>query len=891
MNRAIGPYRLDERLGVGGMGEVWAGYDERLDRPVALKRLRPERLHPDQDRRADARERFRREARAVARLRHPAIVQVYDWIEDEGGDWIVMEHVDGRSLRAHLGGGALPARRALEIARDVASVLQAAHGAGIIHRDLKAENVMLTGDGQTGDGEVRVLDFGLAKQTASSDGTPLSTLSTDGQILGTASTMAPEQAMGYAVDARADLFSLGVLLYEMLTGANPFAAAGPVETLARLCTTREEPAHERNPAVPLAVSRLVGRLLEKEPSRRPQSADEVFGTLTALLAQPESFVDTERITARDLGTPLPIDQQSTTTVPTAGPWTPSPSEPTVSVDDPERPPRAPRTLWIVAAVASTAILLAIGMRLLAPAAPPGEMNASAETATGPLLVAVLETEIVDDTTGEQAPSPRRLQAGAIRAGAERALLTVDGARIVPPARGGAVEDPVRLARAVGAGEALVSRLECEADVCQVVLQRIRETDGVLLWSDRFTPASSNLLNLSLEVSDRVRGTYAELGSLDEMNTPSVSDEDFVAFLALRDAEQRGGDDTSASTLLTGLEAIQQSSPRFLDAHLLEASLLRKAFIETRRREDAERALAAVARARALRPGDPRMLKTLATLLRDLGRDEEALPVLEELERLEPGDADVLYIRARRLEKEGHRDQALELMREAVRRQPSWNLYSNLADMSYRAGELDGARAALEAMLERTPDVFSGRSRLAQLELLSGSPERAAELYGELVEERPGETELTNLGVAHLLLGRAADAADAFRRALESAPDSPYALLNLADAELLRGAEDAAATLYSATIEAIDRDPNPDALATVRAQALAHLGRVEEAVGAVQGAVRRAPDNPQIAYEAALVYALVGEETSALLEARRALDGGVDRRWFAFAWFDDLRERL
>lgn len=886
--RAIGPYRLDERLDAGGMGEIWAGYDERLDRPLALKRM-----HSELGGHAGARERFRREARAVARLRHPAIVQVYDWIEDASGDWIVMERVLGYSLRERLAVGPLPTRRALEVARDVAAVLRVAHAAGIIHRDLKAENVMLTGDG-----EVRVLDFGLAKSKASSDGTPLSSLSAEGQILGTLTTMAPEQAMGHTVDARADLFSLGILLYEMLTAARPFAGANAVETLARLCTAHEEPVHQRDSNIPPEVSRLVGRLLEKEPARRPQNAAEVVDTLTAILARhgEHSSADPSppdpRLEQRGDDAEIPIEHRPTLFAPSSDAW--RFSEPPSDVPA-ATARKANRVAWIgavLAIVVTVVVGIVFGVRSRAPqtnipgaASQPGVSQPDKSM----LLVAVMPTRILGDAPGEQEAASHRLQAGAIRAGVERALLAVDGARVIPTTAG--AESPAHLARAVGAEEAFLSQLDCASSFCQVFLQRIRGQDGVLLWSDRFTPATANPLDLSLTVSDRVLGAYAEHGQNGEAPAPPVSQEDFTAFLALTDAERRRGDGFSDAAFLADLEAIQKSSPRFLEAPLFEAFFLRKAFAETRRREDAERALAALTRARALKPEDPRTLKAFVQLLQDLGRDEEASSILATLERLDPGDADVLYHRARALEKAGRRDEALELMREAVRRQPSWNHFSNLADMSYRAGDLNGARAGLEAMLERTPDTFGGRSRLAQLELLSGSPQRAAELYEKLVAQRPGEAELSNLGVARLLLGQADAAAEAFRRALDKAPGSPYAMLNLADAELLRGAEPTAFMLYAETLTAIAQDPNPDALATIRAQALAHLGRVEEAVGDVQRAVRRAPDNPQVAYEAALVYALVGEETSALLEARRALDGGVDRRWFAFAWFDALRDRL
>ena len=290
--QAIGPYRVDERIGRGGMGEVYRGYDARLDRPVALKHVKA-----DAKDHAAARERFRREARALARVRHPAVVEVYDWVEGEDGDWIVMELLEGRSLRSFIEGGPIEVRCAVEIARDVAAGLAAVHAHGIVHRDLKPANVMLIPPGLEDSASVRlsagcasadrvkILDFGLAKRVASMDGASLTeTITEGGQILGTVRFMSPEQATGRRVDPRSDLFSLGVLLYEMLTGVSPFVGDTPIETLTRICTADETPVHRLDPAVPEAVSELVRRLLEKEPERRLQTAAEAAEALDVLAA-------------------------------------------------------------------------------------------------------------------------------------------------------------------------------------------------------------------------------------------------------------------------------------------------------------------------------------------------------------------------------------------------------------------------------------------------------------------------------------------------------------------------------------------------------------------------------------------------------------------------------
>jgi serine/threonine protein kinase len=252
------------------MGQVYRAFDERLERRVALKQILP-------DSAADtlARQRFLREARAAASLNHPAIVQIHDILEVDGCDWIVMELVDGDTLDELVERGALPADRIVALAFELASGLEAAHAEGIVHRDLKAKNVLVNRKGRA-----KILDFGLAKPMQR-DELDVS-ISIAGQVVGTPRAMSPEQATGGEVDHRSDLFSLGTLLYEMATGTSPFTAPGVIATVTRVCTHRQEPAHEVDPAVPRELSALIDRLLEKEPSHRPQTAREVIEALREL---------------------------------------------------------------------------------------------------------------------------------------------------------------------------------------------------------------------------------------------------------------------------------------------------------------------------------------------------------------------------------------------------------------------------------------------------------------------------------------------------------------------------------------------------------------------------------------------------------------------------------
>lgn len=275
----LGPYRLDGILGKGGMGVVYAGYDQRLERSVALKRARRSGIE-----RAEARRRLRLEARSLAQLDHPAIVRIYDIVEDGHEDWIVMERVDGQTLTELVGSDGLYPKRGVELGRQIAEGLAAVHAYGLVHRDLKLGNVMVTNPGGRSTERVKILDFGLAEirsviSSKSPAGVSAALGSPGGALQGTIRAVSPEQILGCAADVRSELFAFGVLLYEMLTGRSPFLGRNIEETANRICTLQQAPISALRPDVPPVLSDLVDELLAKEPELRPQAAGEVVWRL------------------------------------------------------------------------------------------------------------------------------------------------------------------------------------------------------------------------------------------------------------------------------------------------------------------------------------------------------------------------------------------------------------------------------------------------------------------------------------------------------------------------------------------------------------------------------------------------------------------------------------
>jgi eukaryotic-like serine/threonine-protein kinase len=339
-----GRYEIVQHLARGGMAEVFLARDLLLDRPVAIKVLFPEFA-------ADRSfvERFRREARAAANLNHPNIVSTYDWGEEEGTYFIVMEYVEGRTLRQVIReDGPIAPRRAAEIGADIAAALGFAHKNGVIHRDTKPGNVLIGTNGQ-----VKVTDFGIARAAANAQ----DALTQTGAVMGTATYFSPEQAQGRPIDFRSDLYALGIVLYEMVVGRPPFYNENPVAVAYQHVRERPIPPRQHNPKIPVPFEAIVLKSLAKNPVNRYASADELRADLLR-------FRSGKPVLATPAGAPAAGAAVAATTAMTAVDSTQAIPATTAGMAGDGQGPRR-RTGAYVVLLIGLLVLLAAGLFLLA----------------------------------------------------------------------------------------------------------------------------------------------------------------------------------------------------------------------------------------------------------------------------------------------------------------------------------------------------------------------------------------------------------------------------------------------------------------------------------------------------------------------------------------------
>ena len=826
----VAHYQILSELGAGGMGVVYLAEDTRLQRRVAIKFL-PDATNRD----AEARQRFLAEARAASALDHPNVCAIHQVDETpDGRVFMVMGFYEGETLDRTVARGPLGAHRAIELVAQLADGLAAAHARGIVHRDLKPSNLMVTREGT-----LKILDFGLAR-VSDAEG-----LTQTGTSVGTPIYMSPEQVRDSKVDHRSDLWSSGVVLFELLTGTRPFTGTSLAAILYAIA--HDEPLRlGAVPGMPTAgAQRILDRCFQKDPARRHASATELAADLRSEAGRLAGF---EEVATMSVVVPA------------------------------RRPRRSPRVLFAFGAVA----VLALGLWAAKTWVdrPPRETLRVAVPAVLMRGVSAADSLEADLATSNVQGTLLRELAGL------RGVSPLDGSGLE-----GVSPSPLAIAHSLAADEALFATLTSMPEEWQVSLRRVRVADSTVVWASDLTVARRPALALSDALAARLRQGYPQFVPRAGSRRATIDAEDYTEFVELshifHTTHARGMD---PDVYRDRLERLLGRAPGFLGLSLLDHVFAMDQYETTRDPAMLERTRTAAERARRLAPEDPRPLMASVDVALLASDTLAAREWLSRLREVAPGDADVEFREARLLESMGRTDAARTRLEALVRRRPVRLYYERLARLEYQSGRYDQAREHLQLLLRRYPDYVFPRSYLAQLELLYGSPVRAESLYTSLAGRYPRLVYLSNLALAQMLNGKYAAAIANLERALVQNPANADVRINLADCLQLSGDRARAAEIYREILADAEREADRDSPSSLlrRAQCLAHLGRAEPAVAAVQQALRTSGDDPDALFQAALVYGLTGERVSALATARRAVEAGLQPRWLSLPWFDALR---
>ena len=500
-------YRLIEKIGQGGMGVVYRAEDTRLGRQVAVKFLSA-RLSQD----AIAVERFQREARAASSLNHPNICALFDIGRHGDLPFLVMELLDGRTLRRHIDHTPLPMDHLLDFAIQMADALDAAHRLGIVHRDIKSANIFVTDRDQ-----IKIVDFGLAKLAQADSAPPLLSGTGDtrlapqvtevGQTLGTLSSMSPEQARGDDVDARSDLFSMGIVLYEMATGREPFTGSTSVRLLESILHSEPEPPSRLNPRVPLEFDSIVARLLEKDRDMRYQSAAELRAELRRLKRDSDS-----RPTSAVSGSPTRVVSQT----PIARQALPGAASTATATDS---APARGRGIWMLAIAAVLVLAAAGGFAWKYFASPVAGIDSIAVlpfAASGP---SGEDTDYLTDGLTES----------LINGLAKLPDLRVSARSVVFRHKGKDV-DPQQIGRTLNVGAIVTGRVTVREEQLIIQAELMNVETGARIWGDEYRRRQSDLLavqnEIATEILDKIR---PRLSGEDKEKATRTHTEDSAAY--------------------------------------------------------------------------------------------------------------------------------------------------------------------------------------------------------------------------------------------------------------------------------------------------------------------------------------------------------------------------
>ncbi len=813
-------YLIEAEAGEGGMGKVYRARDLDLDRTIALKIVRPEFASDPH-----ALLRLKHEISLASQISHRNVLRIHDLGEANGLRFVSMAWADGEDL-GHLlrRYGSLPEERIVQLAIEMCEGLAAAHDQGIIHRDLKPSNVLLDSAGHA-----CIADFGLARTVETEQ-----PMSRTGEVHGTPRYMSPEQAEGKLVDSRTDIYSLGLILYEMSTGKIPFKDDSVFQTLALRVAEPPQSPKLLNPALSERLVTVVLRCLERDPRNRYASTRELLADLRQLEAQR-----------------------------------------TLSERRSKRGKRFEfRRNWLYGALGiAAAVVLTVaafffynGQRAAPPALKGKYVAVLPFRTLSPDPNLKYEAEGIAD-----AISSRLFSLNGVHPISVQALQRVD---LNQP---GAV-----IARQVGANLIVNGTVQGAGDRIQIIASMDDLTKDTRVWSQTFTGVRADLFTLEDEVSTQIIAALNITPTMEERERAAIPPTQNLAaydlYLKGRDILKNRVDATGATEALVLFDQACAKDPDFALAWtgVADSSLL----LYRTKKENfwAEKALAAAREASRRNDNLPEVYFALGSVYTATGKNAQAVDELKKALQLQPNSDDGYLRLGKAYTATGQVEPALAAFKKAVELNPYyWYNYKQLGWAYSQFGRTEEALKAFKRQVDLNPKDWSGYNNIGAMYYMQGRWQDCIPFFQQAIELQPRPDSYSNLGTAYYELARYPEAIQMYEKAVQLNPNSSEALRNLAQAYSRAGQKDKALAAYNRAISAAynELQVNPrkaDALGTL-AMCYAAKGELSRARQFIQSARSIDSANPQLMYVEAVVLSLEGHPRDALDALQRALENG------------------
>ncbi|MBY6190308.1 protein kinase [Microbulbifer agarilyticus] len=830
-------YRIHSTLGAGGMGIVYLAEDLKLHRQVAIKKLREDVATQN------ARERIQQEARLLAQLNHPNIVALHDVLEETAGSdtsvALVMEYIEGTTLRAWMRERSPSLQQKLSLLMQICLGLQQAHELGIIHRDLKADNILIA-ENAKGEPVAKITDFGIAKSQQLDE----KTLTAENQLAGTITAMSPEQILGKTLTARSDLFSLGAIAFELLCGSRPFEKheAGALAMANRITCEPHILPQQAWAGIPEPLAILLDKLLAKEPAQRPESAQIVYQGFALLHKQGmESEAEDFTATLTDLFTQQKVKS---------------------------------RRRWqrVVAGVAAT-LVLGTG----------SYWGWKEITRLEPQYIAVMPVEINGEIHGEE--SAKALTKTMVRQALMNSVSQLKASALVSfePKEEQDFDSQLQELNDKGVTDALFARLECTQVRCDTELQRINPSNAQVQRQDNFI----FLTNSRQAAWDRTASVSSALFPKQyrhqNASIVAMSDEHYDRYIEI--AARTESRNTSGADLATLKQLIETYSANY-NLYRTYADITTYLFLEDGEIERLKQALNLINFGKA-QSDDHTELLAIELLLRSFDTDEDAFDrAFSELNARDFPKADLLGQYSRFLFSQGNYESGLKYAREATALNPSADNLYLMALNQISSGKYNDARITLNETTENYPEHWSSYSALGVIELESGNFSQAEIAIKKIPENLRGWRTKSNLGIVYFLTGEYEKAIKEYEKVLSIFPSDAYTFSQIGEAQLALGKITAAQESFSSVLEYTENESGLESILS-RAVALANLKQHPEAIRLTLEAIRLSPSDTDVKYTAAHVYALSGQSVSAGLYMQELLNQGMSTEWFSLPAFQQL----